>query len=105
MIMVDTAPLVALFDPADSDHKCYVRKLRDIAEPLCTTAPVLTEAFHLLGPGSIGSHRLMDFITGQGLTVWFMDESVTRRPRPAKPLLQRIRHSLHSLDTDARIRV
>ncbi len=31
--------------------------------------------------------------------------SVTRRPRPAKPLFQRIRHSLHSLDTDARIRV
>lgn len=31
--------------------------------------------------------------------------SVTRCPRPAKPLFQRIRHSLHSLDTDARIRV
>ncbi|MCP4902747.1 MAG: diguanylate cyclase, partial [bacterium] len=31
--------------------------------------------------------------------------SVTRRPRSAKPLFQRIRHSLHSLDTDARIRV
>ena len=48
MILVDTGPLVALFDPADQDHKQCVDLLRGVDEPLCTTIPVLTEAFHLL---------------------------------------------------------
>jgi hypothetical protein len=34
-----------------------------------------------------------------------VEESATRRPRPAKPLFQQIHHSLHSLDTDAQIPV
>ncbi len=74
MILVDTGPLVALFDPADGDHHRCATTLARIAEPLCTTIPVLTEALHLLGPASIGSHRLIDFVTGQGLNVWFLEE-------------------------------
>lgn len=54
MILVDTGPLVALFDPADA-------------------CPVLTEAFHLLTPASVGSQRLMDFVDEGGLGVWFLD--------------------------------
>ena len=74
MILVDTGPLVALFDPADQDHKRCVAVLKGIDEPLCTTIPVLTEAFHLLDPGSIGAQRLMDFVTGHGLNVWYLDD-------------------------------
>jgi len=74
MILADTGPLVALFDPADGDHGRCASLLSGIEEPLCTTVPVLTEAFHLLNPGSIGSQRLMDFVTGQGLNVWFLDD-------------------------------
>ncbi|MBS1223275.1 MAG: hypothetical protein H6R23_2895 [Proteobacteria bacterium] len=74
MILADTGPLVALFDPADSDHKRCASILAGIEEPLCTTVPVLAEAFHLLTPGSIGSQRLMDFVTGHGLNVWFLDD-------------------------------
>jgi predicted nucleic acid-binding protein len=74
MILVDTGPLVALFDPRDGDHKKCATRLAKIAEPLCTTLPVLTEAFHLLDPGSVGSQRLMDFITDRGLQVWFLDD-------------------------------
>ncbi len=74
MILADTGPLVALFDPADRDHTRCAAILARIDEPLCTTVPVLTEAFHLLSPASIGSRRLMDFVTAQGLTVWFLDE-------------------------------
>lgn len=73
MIVVDTGARVALFDPADGDHRRCVQILEDIDEMLCTTVPVMTEAFHLLGPRSIGSRRLMDFVAGQGLNVWFMD--------------------------------
>ena len=74
MILVDTGPLVALFDPRDDDHQKCVSRLVKVTEPLCTTVPVLTEAFHLLDPGSIGAQRLMDFITGHGLQVCFLDD-------------------------------
>ena len=37
--------------------------------------PVLTEAFHLLSPGSLGSQRLIDFVNDDGLTIWFPDDA------------------------------
>jgi predicted nucleic acid-binding protein len=74
VILTDTGPLIALFDQRDSAHERCVAVLKKIEEPLVTTVPVLTEAFHLLGPASVGSHRLMDFIADGGLSVWFMDD-------------------------------
>jgi predicted nucleic acid-binding protein len=74
VILTDTGPLIALFDQRDSAHARCVAVLKKIEEPLVTTVPVLTEAFHLLGPASVGSHRLMDFIADGGLSVWFMDD-------------------------------
>jgi hypothetical protein len=79
MILADTGPLVALFDPADGDHKRCAGILARIEEPLYTTVPVLTEAFHLLTPASIGAQRLMDFVTAQGLNVWFLDDRALLR--------------------------
>ena len=75
MILVDTGPLVALFDPADGSHRRCVKVLEAIAEPIATTIPVLTEAFHLLAPASHGAHRLMDFIVDGGLAVWPMEQA------------------------------
>lgn len=79
MILVDTGPLVALFDPADESHKRCVRILKSIEEPLGTTTPVLTEAFHLLSPASLGAQRLMDFISEGGLMVWYLDDDSLSR--------------------------
>ena len=79
MILVDTGPLVALFDPADGSHGRCVKTLRSIEEPIGTTIPVLTEAFHLLSPGSLGPQRLIDFISAGGLLVWFLDDPTLRR--------------------------
>ena len=74
MILVDTGPLVALFDPRDSEHDRCRAALRAIGrEALVTTVPVLTEAFHMLSPGSRGSDRLRDFVMQGGMSVWFMD--------------------------------
>lgn len=73
MILADTGPLVALFDPRDAMHRRCVATLRTIREPLWTTTPVLTEAFHMLGPDSIGSDRLREFVAEGGLLVWFLD--------------------------------
>jgi len=79
MILVDTGPLIALFDPKDGRHERCARTLQEVREPLQTTIPVLTEAFHMLGPESVGSDRLRDFIGRGGLSVWFFNEaSLTR---------------------------
>ena len=79
MILVDTGPLVGLFDPADASYSRCIEVLKTIDEPLSTTTPVLTEAFHLLTPGSLGSHRLMDFVSDAGVTVWFLDGQTLER--------------------------
>ena len=73
MILVDTGPLVALFDPRDAKHARCREVLRTIREPLSTTVPVLTEVFHMLSPGSLGADRVRDFVTEHGMAVWFMD--------------------------------
>jgi predicted nucleic acid-binding protein len=79
MIWVDTGPLIALFDPRDTKHRRCRQILSSLDEPLYTTVPVLTEAFHMLSPGSVGSQRLMEFITTGGLCIWHLDESSTNR--------------------------
>jgi predicted nucleic acid-binding protein len=73
MILVDTGPLVALFDPRDGQHARCVRALRGIREPIYTTTSVLTEAFHMLQPQSIGADRLREFVEKGGLSIWFFD--------------------------------
>ena len=62
MLLIDTGPLVALFDPRDPDfHGCH-EILAKVDEPLYTTEAVLTEAFHILDPNSRGAHGLVNFI-------------------------------------------
>lgn len=79
MILLDTGPIVALFDPADNSHRPCVEILQSIVEPLGTTVPVLTEAFHLLSPGSVGAANLIHFIADGGLTLWFLDPDTMDR--------------------------
>lgn len=79
MILVDTGPLVALFDPRDADHARCREVLRAINEPLASTLPILTEAFHILSPESMGSERLRDFILHDGLRVLELERSTLER--------------------------
>jgi predicted nucleic acid-binding protein len=79
VILVDTGPLVALFDRKDAEHHRCVRTLKSLREPLITTIPVLTEAFHMLRPASRGSDRLRDFIERRGLSLWFFDSDSLNR--------------------------
>lgn len=73
MILVDTGPLVALFDPREALHDRTVATLKGIRESIFTTIPVLTEAFHMLDPQSVGSDRLREFVARGGLSIWFFD--------------------------------
>lgn len=75
MILVDTGPLVALFDPRDGQHRRCREALREVKGPSYTTVPVLTEAFHMLAPGSQGAARLRDFLAKRGVWIWFMDST------------------------------
>jgi hypothetical protein len=68
-----------LFDPLDPFHKRSVDVLRQIHEPLFSTLPVLTEAFHMLNPGSPGAENLCSFVVKGGLSIWFMDETALLR--------------------------
>lgn len=79
MILVDTGPLVALFDPKDAEHDRCVQALEGIREPMRTTAPALTEAFHMLDAGSQGATALRTFVTKGGLSVWWLDDRSLQR--------------------------
>jgi predicted nucleic acid-binding protein len=79
MMLVDTGPLVALFDPADRAHQACRKTLRALKTPLSTTVPVLTEVFHLLDPASRGSDALREMVRRGGISVWFLGEGTLER--------------------------
>lgn len=79
MILVDTGPLVALFDRKDGQHGRCVETLKAIRVPICTTVAVLTEAFHMLDPRSNGSEQLREFVARGALSVWFFDAGALAR--------------------------
>ena len=79
MILVDTGPLVALFNPRDGDHAWSRSTLAAVVEPLVTTVPVLTEAFHLLNPKSRGARALIELIERGGMNVWWLSPPTIAR--------------------------
>ena len=78
-MLIDTGPFVALFDPRDNSHRRCQEVLLTVREPLITTVPVLTEAFHMLSPGSRGAETLRDFVARRGAAVWFLDDAALLR--------------------------
>jgi hypothetical protein len=79
VILVDSGPLVALFDPRDDAHAESKGTLQKVAEPLVTTVPVLTEVFHLLGPATQGAKALREFVRRGGLGVWCLSAATLGR--------------------------
>ena len=79
MTLVDTGPLVALFDKKDAHHTRCVRVLKKAIPPLVCTTPVLTEAFHMLGADSHGAQALCKFIERDGMTVWHLNKMTLTR--------------------------
>jgi len=79
VILVDTGPLVALFEPRDTQHQACMEVLKGIQDALVTTLPVLTEAFHILPSNSRPAENLRIFMEKGGLSAWFMQEEHVRR--------------------------
>lgn len=58
-ILVDTGPLVAIFNAGDSCHAVCVEALDGMSAPLYSCWPVVTEAAWLLRSSSIAVQRLL----------------------------------------------
>ena len=74
MILVDSGPFVALFDKRDHHHEYCREVLKELDEPLLTTTPVLTEALHLLRPGTHRVSGLVGFARQGGVGILPMDD-------------------------------
>jgi predicted nucleic acid-binding protein len=64
-IIVDTGPLVALFQARDEHHEAAKRVLESSRAILLSTWPVMTEACHFLGQE--GKRALLSFVRRGGL--------------------------------------
>ena len=79
MILVDTGPLVALFDPGDPDHVACRATGKRLTEELVTTIPVLTETSHLLGPARSGLQEIGGLVSAGNLMVEFLSPELLDR--------------------------
>lgn len=79
MILVDTGPLVAAFDPSEPGHAAYGRTLAAVRDESVTTTPVLTEAFHLLARRPRASRGVRDLVLDGPLAVSRLEDADLRR--------------------------
>jgi len=81
VILIDTGPLVALFDRTDNYHNICHTVLKNTRSSLVTTPPVLTEAFYLLGFSWHLQDALWEFIMQGNLQIYNLDGSLLQRCR------------------------
>jgi predicted nucleic acid-binding protein len=79
MTLIDTGPLVALFDRKDPDHAGCHAVLRQIDGQLYTTEAVLTETFHLLRPSGRGAAGVQQFLLDGYLACLPLDSTQLER--------------------------
>ena len=76
MIIIDTGPIVALFNKTDNHHNICHKELKAIKTPLVTTMPVLTEAFYLLNFSCYIQDDLWKFIAQGNMQIYNDFDSV-----------------------------
>ena len=81
MILIDTGPIVALFDASDSYHNLCAKELKRFNQPLITTWPILTEAFYLLAFSWKAQDNLWEFIMRGGIEILSLDVKMQSRCR------------------------
>jgi predicted nucleic acid-binding protein len=69
-LLIDTGPLVAYLDNADSEHDRIAHAFNELSGALCTTSAVITEAMHLLQDDTRGPRNLAEFIHAAGIHVF-----------------------------------
>ena len=92
--IVDTGPLVALFDRAERHHDWVVERFRELDAPLLVSEPVLAEAMYLLARYSKAPDAVLELIGNGALSVAFrIDEHVDT----LRKLIQKYRDTPMSL--------
>ncbi len=81
MIIIDTGPIIAIFDKDDQYHQRCIEILKGIKEPLITTWPVITEAFYLLNFPLSVQDALWQFIQRGGIRIEQLEENIYFRIR------------------------
>lgn len=76
MILIDTGPIVALFDKDDRYHAVCVEILKEIKEPLVTTWAVLTKCFYLLNFSWEIQDNLWLFIQRGGIEIYPLEKEL-----------------------------
>lgn len=66
-MLVDTGPLVAVFNETDRWHTACVKALSALRDPLMTTWPTITEAMYLLDASVKAQDGLWDFLLSGAL--------------------------------------
>ena len=70
VVLVDTGPLVALFDPSDAEHERCKRALGQLRRcRRVTSLAVLTEAVYLLGFSPRAQHALLAFVAAGAVEI------------------------------------
>ena len=92
--IVDTGPLVALFDRAERHHRWVAERLRELDAPLLVCEPVLAEALYLLARYPKAPDAVLELLENGALSIAFrIDEHVGTLRR----LLQKYRDTPMSL--------
>ena len=81
MILIDTGPIVALFDKDDRYHVPCLEILKELREPLLTTWPVLTECFYLLNFSWEVQDSVWLFIQRGGIEIYPLEKELLIRCR------------------------
>jgi len=92
--IVDTGPLVALFDRAEQHHRWVAERFQELDAPLLVCEPVLAEAMYLLAPYPKAQDAVWELVQNGALGIAFrIDEHVDA----LRKLLQKYRDTPMSL--------
>ena len=68
-VLVDTGPLVALFNKNDNYHERCVRSLKTLRSPLLTVWPVITETIYLLSFSGAAQDALWEWFKRDAMSL------------------------------------
>ena len=77
--LVDSGPLLALFDPSDNHHKTTLAFIGRYRENLLTTWPVVTEVCHLLNFSVDAQLNFLRWVQRGGLEIAELEASLVER--------------------------